>query len=325
MRHLTLKGRMLVANTVVLSQLLYICSVLNTPDWVFQKYKDTVTKFIWNNKPPKVKYNSIVNNIDKGGMKLQDLESKVKALHIKWIAKLVDTSYTAAWKSYLATKVKDDITQIMYCNVNKNDYKSTGNDFYDKLLETWGEIHFHEPSSTKEICAEYLWNNSNIRVQNYPINYRMWKEKNIMYVKDLLDNNGCIADKSYLENKYNLKCKPLEYESLISALPKQWKKLLQADLNRNNYDLVLPELRILNTRKRFEEVDTKTIYWHFIDKFSQRPTSELKWREKAHLDISEDEWAFIYTSPFSLVRDSKIQMLQYKVTHLFVWKIEPPD
>ena len=82
-----------------------------------------------------------------------------------------------------------------------------------------------------------------------------------------------------------------------------------------------------------EEVDTKTIYWHFINKFSQRPTSELKWREKAQLDISEEEWAFIYKLPFSLVRDTRIQMFQYKITHrilackrnLFLWKIEPND
>ena len=82
-RNLTLKGKILIANTLILSQLLYICSVVDTPKWVFTKYKELILQFIWNNKPAKVKYTSLINNIDNGGMCLQDLESKVKSLKIK--------------------------------------------------------------------------------------------------------------------------------------------------------------------------------------------------------------------------------------------------
>jgi hypothetical protein len=60
LRKLTLKGKVLVANTLFLSQLLYLGSCMHTPTWVIARYREIVSKFIWNNKPPKVKYTTML-------------------------------------------------------------------------------------------------------------------------------------------------------------------------------------------------------------------------------------------------------------------------
>ena len=39
-----------------------------------------------------------------GGLKLQDQETKVRSLHIKWIKNINDMEYKAAWKEYLEIK-----------------------------------------------------------------------------------------------------------------------------------------------------------------------------------------------------------------------------
>jgi hypothetical protein len=72
-RKLTLKGKVLVANTLLLSQLLYLGSCIYNLAWVYDRYKQIITSFIWNNKPPKVKYSTMIAKIEDGGLNLQDL------------------------------------------------------------------------------------------------------------------------------------------------------------------------------------------------------------------------------------------------------------
>ena len=76
------KGQVLVVNTLFMSQLLYLALCMHTPTWVIQQYREIVSKFVWNNKLPKVKYTTMINNIDEGGLNLHDLESKIKAIKL---------------------------------------------------------------------------------------------------------------------------------------------------------------------------------------------------------------------------------------------------
>jgi hypothetical protein len=48
-----------------------------------QEANKRITEFIWNGKPPKVKYNTLINNIEYGGLSLQDIECKLKAIKIQ--------------------------------------------------------------------------------------------------------------------------------------------------------------------------------------------------------------------------------------------------
>ena len=82
LRKLTLKGKILVVNTLMMPIMIYPCSVIHTPAWVITKYKDINFKFIWNSKPAKVKYSTLINEEECGRLKLQDPETKVKSLHI---------------------------------------------------------------------------------------------------------------------------------------------------------------------------------------------------------------------------------------------------
>jgi hypothetical protein len=78
LRQMTIKGKILIVNTLILPQLLYLCSIMHTPSWVIEKYNMLISKFIWNQKPPKVKNSSLINTIENGGLRLQELETKIK-------------------------------------------------------------------------------------------------------------------------------------------------------------------------------------------------------------------------------------------------------
>ena len=68
LQKLTIKGEILIVNTLLITQLMYAGTVIQLPEWIFDEYNDIITNFIWNKDPAKVKYSSMINMIDEGGL-----------------------------------------------------------------------------------------------------------------------------------------------------------------------------------------------------------------------------------------------------------------
>ena len=92
-RHLTLKGRVTIVNSLLIPQMLYIASVLHIPKWALTKFKTMITNFIWSNKPAKIKYTTLIAPINQGGLNLQDLQTKIQANKVTWIKLMINQHY----------------------------------------------------------------------------------------------------------------------------------------------------------------------------------------------------------------------------------------
>jgi hypothetical protein len=64
------------------------------PKHYIDRFKQLTIDFIWEYKPAKIKYLTMINKIEHGRLKLQDLETKIKALKLKWIKQILDENYT---------------------------------------------------------------------------------------------------------------------------------------------------------------------------------------------------------------------------------------
>ncbi len=71
-RHLSLKGKVTVVNNLALSPLLYLCSIIHTPENVISEVKSIVVDFLWDGKPPIIN-DILIQQIDTGGLKLMDI------------------------------------------------------------------------------------------------------------------------------------------------------------------------------------------------------------------------------------------------------------
>ncbi len=65
-----------------MSPLLYLASVLHTPDNVIKEVKQCIVDFIWDGRSSKIAYDVIIQQIQDGGLKLIDFGEKIKALKI---------------------------------------------------------------------------------------------------------------------------------------------------------------------------------------------------------------------------------------------------
>jgi hypothetical protein len=332
---ITLKGKILIINTMILPQMLYPCTVIHTPDWVIEKYQSIILKFIWDNKPPKIKYKSLINNIEEGGLKLQDLPTKIKAMKIKWMKKLSNIDIMKPWKAYLALCTQYKPEYIPCFNMRENDMPHTIDKFYSEMFKTWSQIHFYSPTSFEGITEKLVWNNSCcIKVDYKCVHYKDWQNKGINFFIDLLDEQGNMMTKEALGNKYSLTFKPMQFESLVHAIPREWKNIVQGNNNiQNIIHFMKCTVKYKESNKQICELNTKDFYVILLDNISERPTSENTWKQKTDLDLNEEEWKEIYTRPYKLTRDTKILSVNYKTTHrilacgfqLYKWKIQDSD
>ncbi len=90
LRTLTLKGKVLVLNVLMISKLWYILCVSSMPLWVEKRLKKCFLDFLWGGKPPRIAYNTLIGAVGKGGLGLMDVEQRKNGLRVKIIKKYLD-------------------------------------------------------------------------------------------------------------------------------------------------------------------------------------------------------------------------------------------
>jgi hypothetical protein len=97
-RDLSLIGKITVLKSLAFSKIIYQCGVINPPE----NYKDHITdiayNFIWHNKPDKIKRLTLIAENEKGGLKMLDIGSFLKAQKAMWVKRL-QTPDKASWKA----------------------------------------------------------------------------------------------------------------------------------------------------------------------------------------------------------------------------------
>ena len=89
-------------------KLTYVFSVLPTPDWkIIKMLKQKTFEFIWGNKRDKVKREVIIQQYDKGGLKMLDIEDYIKSIKISWIKRLKTETNTGDWKHIYMKEIEN--------------------------------------------------------------------------------------------------------------------------------------------------------------------------------------------------------------------------
>ena len=329
LRNLSLKGKITVVNTIAISNMIYVSSVIHTPKWVIKKFKSIITNFIWDGKPAKIKYSNLIMSVENGGLRLQDYETKINSILIKWI-KEMNKDYSVPWKEYIGQSFDVRISEIPCLNLDSKDMPVFSEELYNDIFRTWAQLHFHKPEYPDDIMRQIIWSNSCIKIGKKVCKSKKYHQAGIKYMKDLVNNQCKVIKKTDLEDKYNVKFTGLEYESIISAIPNIWKKTIK-EINKDSIHISpYVAIRANNTYKKLCETDTKEIYWIMIEKIGERATSEKSWKDETELNLTQEDWQTIYCSAYKVPTDAKLNTFNYKITHRILacqqnlcrWKIK---
>ena len=247
--------------------------MLYTPPYVLDKLKKLILNFLWNNKPSRVKYETMIANIKDGGLKLPDITSFHNAQKIFWIKRLQTSE--GKWKKIffvlsslncLLLDHKLQVSDISTCKIGS---------FHHQVLNCWYDIKSLQPLTMIELYNKYVFMNKYILVNNAPLTPRMLgmsDELLNLKIIDLLDEEKKLIPAKNFKRKFKCKATILDLQCLISAIPVTWKCKIQ--IHTENFER-LSEFNIQINKKPKElfKLKSSEIYWELVNKKVKAPTA----------------------------------------------------
>jgi len=138
-RNLTLKGKAVMLNSVILSKLWYKAAILGIPRKYLSKLNKVITKFMWNDGSPLISRETLELKPHRGGIKLVNISNKLKAMKVKHILDLIYGEIQHPWKSlaryWIGLKLKTlNVVQSQIIDW-RGPFAETPNEFYQQCFE----------------------------------------------------------------------------------------------------------------------------------------------------------------------------------------------
>uniref|UniRef100_A0A3P8TVS9 Reverse transcriptase domain-containing protein n=1 Tax=Amphiprion percula TaxID=161767 RepID=A0A3P8TVS9_AMPPE len=103
---LTLRGKVVMTNSLILSKLTHTLAVHDLPNAVLAKINNLITTFLWKGKSNLVAHRTIIDDYKKGGLNLIDIHTKKSALRNKIIIKHLDKNNKRCGKIFSHNSLK---------------------------------------------------------------------------------------------------------------------------------------------------------------------------------------------------------------------------
>ena len=199
-RGLTLLGKIQVIKSFAIQKILYRVALISNKKEFIKRINTLLYSFIWKGKD-KVKRTAFINSIDKGGLKMPNIESMISSQRIVCIKRSL-SSDLAGWKIFLDFYLKKVGGKFLFhCNFNYIKLPITLPEFYKECIVTWTRLNEDNPSSSSEIANQVIWNNQYICIESKSIYNSRLIDLGIVRIRDLYDTPG--EFKSYKEPLYS--------------------------------------------------------------------------------------------------------------------------
>ena len=236
-RNLTIFGKVTVLKTLVISQIINLCSIVYVPESIIDEIDSMCFEVLWGKgKKPKVKMSVVIDSIERGGIKMIHFKSMVTSLKAMWIKRILDeknentVTLKAKWKdlALFSAKIKDK--QLLLHKLDPNLIKQDISLFYKQMLKSWYTFFSIQPKTVQEILSEKVTYNKYILIGGKVIDYNfsILAKTKITRINDLLISSR-FKTKEELESKYNCNLSIWHYNSLICSIPTERKIKLKGD------------------------------------------------------------------------------------------------
>ena len=214
-RNLTLKGKVILANSLIGSLLVYPMQILPTLNKnLTKRITKMLQEFIWNGRKPKIRMNTLQAAIDDGGLALFDAENRDKSLKVAWIKRLINMKPGMKALAYYCISQHIQNDDFWLYNINKKDLKYICNtdNFWFCVVTAFAEINFHDIHNINELMRERIWYNSHIKVGNEMFIIKKLEEKGCLEFQDIIDaETGTFYTHSKIQNEYDVSINYLNY------------------------------------------------------------------------------------------------------------------
>lgn len=112
----TLLGKILIVNTLLISQLVYkMIMVCSMSDAQYRELKAIILDYLWSGKKPKIAYKKLIQSYENGGLKLHDIAVKDKSLKLSWVSKFLSNTF---WFEFIQTFFDIPLKLLFRANIS---------------------------------------------------------------------------------------------------------------------------------------------------------------------------------------------------------------
>ena len=324
-RNLTIFGKCLVLKSLAISQLVFNMSLLEMRPETVKHINKSMYDFMWNSRD-RIKRNVLIGDYHKGGIRMVDLESKVKSLQASWMSRIADNTHakwTCVYRHFLKKiGFKIEHTFLMnFSNIKMFPCFTILPTFYINMLTSFYETKAKIPlvnMSNDQFLCQILWGN-NLFLQNGKCLYvKNWVTSNIIFVKDVFDLNGKFINENTIILKLsctrNWMC---EYSIVKRVVTKLAKGFLCMNSSHISTDNIYKNIYFVHDNRRFE-IDTlssKFYYNILCGKKSVKNYTEMVWQRLFDVSLYESDWCTIYRNKIWNMPVKKIAEFNFKVIH----------
>ena len=228
-RDITPFGKVTVIKTLIISKIVHLLICLPTPSLkVIKELNNIFFKFLWNDKPDKIKRTISTLNLLEGGLNMIDIDKFNQALKLTWIRRYFNTSST--WKQLTDSHLPKLAEVINFSDkFTENIMKTTKNPFWKEVL-TYLTIFIKKykiTSKTEAKNTSFLYN-SKVKIGNQEINDRKLINNHIFFIHQLMTEDRFLSYEEFKE-KYNINFNLFRYMSIVSSV--------KSFLNRYNFQV----------------------------------------------------------------------------------------
>lgn len=308
-RDLSIYGRVLLSKAEGISRLVYPALSLFVKDSTSTEINKLLTNFIWKNKHHHLKRNVITGLRGEGGIEMLDFFDLNNTFKVKWLQECIKKP-KSLWY-FIPNNIFQNfggLEFLLNCNFCVSKLPIKLSNFYKQALSAWKLCYSHNFSPHKCI----IWNNCCILKKNHSIISTSWINKSIIYVKDLVDNNGDILKYETFLTQFQFPIRFKEFKAVTQCLPAGLLHLMKGHQVVPNpvisKELFIDGINLLD-KKCTNKIIRKTLQRTKLTK----PKCKSKWNSQFYFI----DWKKTWTSPFNYCISNKIRETHFKILHRY--------
>ena len=326
-RHLTPYGKVTIIKSMALSKLSHIVLVCpHLGDEIVQKLKNMIYKFLWNNKPDRIKRSYAMLPCQKGGLNLPDVTTFWQSLKMSWSRKLMKPN--SLWQKILTLNLlyqNLEMKDVWYGGPNllKNIAANISNKFWSEVINIFAiiseELHFAKP---------FYFYNFNIFDNNlFSINgmelrssdfQSLWR-KNICQAGDFFhikNNHPELLSLEQMNQKFSTNLNFLNFHRIKHVINEAAKKLNFKIFDSEQSDLNSPRLPLIHKISCVQKKGCRIFYEVLkAREWSKYSTveEENKWHSELGVSLSVTFWDKIWGDQKHLICSNKMKWINLQI------------
>lgn len=323
-RMLSLKGRVTIFNSLLISLIQYLCANTITPKRVFSEVKRIACDFLWAGKNNKVAYNIIIQQVKYGGLHLMDLERRVTASRLSWIKRALMSPHGSTAQT-LAHICSTEILPLLSAkrNYKEKDRVLLQHPFYHQIIGTWQRYHNFKPVEEEHIREEQMWNNTFIRTGHEVLDcanakWMPWRRAGILTLHDICHpTEGRILGQAEINERYRLKVNFLDALTVRNCVPYEWRTKLSENFTQQITSRTT--FKIADSILDIAKSSTKVWYESLLVEAQITIKRQTSWEQELPLQQDTDvDWQERYSAPYKASRETKLQSFAFKIAHRLI-------